>query len=113
MDVLTAERALNQAHNTYMEAGLQWQAAAIELIEAKVLERFPTATYAEVTAILDESYTEHGIRVFDGERNELTEDVDFPDDLEDFGGWWMLASEGAVFAEGEFTTIHISGEEAR
>ena len=101
----TAEQKLNEAHDAYMKAGRKWQAASDDLIEAKVLERFPTAAYAEVTVILDESYTEHGIRVFDGERNELTEDVDFPEELDDFGGWWMLASEGAVFAEGERATI--------
>lgn len=100
------EQRLNEAHDAFMDAGTRWQAASVELLEAKILDQFPTAKWAELTVVLDESYTEHSIKVFDAQHNELTATVDFPPNGDET--WWMLASEGAVFAEGDTTTIHLS-----
>lgn len=100
------EQRLDEAHGRYMRAGDDWSAASIDLLKAKVLEQFPTAKWAELTVVLDESYTEHSIRVFDEQHVELTADADFPAEGEEDAAWWLLASEGAVFAEGDYTTIH-------
>lgn len=104
---MSTEQKLNEAHNAYMDAGRRWQAASVELLEEKILEAFPTAKWAELTVIVDPSYMEHSIRVFDHDHNELTQEVDFPLDPNDENAWWLLAAEGAVFAEGDHTTIFV------
>lgn len=100
------EHKLNTAHNEFMDAGRRWQTASLALLEGKILEAFPTAKWAELTVIIDESYAEHSIEVFDHDHNELTDGVDFPSE-DAYGSWWLLASEGAVFGEGTYITITI------
>lgn len=102
------EQRMNDAWEAHYQAGQRWQVTSIELLEAKILEQFPTAHYAELTVIIDESYMEHSIRIFDRNGRELTQDVDFPPEGDE--SWWLTASEGAVFGEGERTNFYVSNE---
>lgn len=91
--------------NDYMLAGFALQATSIDVIATKVLERYPSARRVELCVIIDESWTERDMKVFDDREYEV--DLgDWPTD-NDFDEWWMVASEGAVFAEDGMTTINL------
>lgn len=98
------DKAMNDAHDAFIKAGFAWQEASVNLLKEEIPKEFPTAKWAELTVIIDENYAEHSIMVFDDEDNELTADKDFPPD--DDQHWWLIASEGAVFGEGDYTTIY-------
>jgi hypothetical protein len=106
MTTAELQQTLADANRAFLAAADERETAATNLIEAKIRERFPTADHAEVTVILTEDYTEHDIRIFDANGDELTDGTDFPTD-EDCESWWMLASESVALLEGDRFRITI------
>lgn len=104
MDHLTQlGQDLDYAYKTYHQAGVSWQEASVNFLKAAIKKQFPTATRAELTIILTEDFTDHDIVVYEG-----TKPLTIDDDLDLWSeDWWLLASEGAVFEDGERTTIYL------
>lgn len=95
---------LHKAHVDYMEAGFHWQAKSIQYLQKTTQERYPSVRTLKVLVILGEDYTEHTIEAFDDEGRAV------PDAFDDIDEELLLATEGAVFSEGEHVTIYVHEE---
>lgn len=103
---MTTDEALQQALNDYVDAGQRYREAAEASIEERVKARYPTATHVRITAIMDESYSEHTLEVFDGETHLNAHD-DWPyeneETLDDAHSWVLEVSEGAAWGNDSVT----------
>lgn len=88
-----------KAHEDYMAAGWAWQEACVEELKKIAKKQYPKAMTLMVTAILDLNYTEHHVEAVGAHGNVLGT-LEFDDADQE-----MLLTEGACFAEGEYTTI--------
>lgn len=93
-----------QAHKEYIDAGYEWKSACTEYLIHRA-RQWPSVTRLEVTCSIDESYSEVMVEAFDEEGSMVWaafEDLDMDE---------VAAVEGAVFGEGDHTTIIIPDEE--
>lgn len=94
-DTPDVHAAVDTALNAYHDAGQRYQQAAEASFVARALEAFPQAVRAEVTVILDESWTEREVKLFDEDDDQI-DTGDWPDVHagEDTTEWWITVSEG-------------------
>ena len=97
---------LDKAFNAYLDASNKYSNVATQEIIDKVAARYPTASKVTVIAILDESYTEHNIEVYDDQGERLNTDDDWPwvdDEIDEH--WVMVVTEGACMHEETITIL--------
>lgn len=95
-----SDLTMTEAHEVFMAAGNQWSDAAYRELIAKVtVHAPPNVAQLEVTAICEEGYSDHSIRLLDadGHTIDMTEDLEAV--LMEDTDWYLTVTEGVTWPD--------------